>query len=364
MPKKKFINQIEPWYDKEEKRAIKQYLGSGGWIMEYKKTEELEEKIANFTGVKFCSLLPNATLALWAGLKVLGIKTRDQVIAPDFTQAATANAVRLTGADPVFTDIDRSNLCLDFQFTKKAVNKKTRAIILVSINGRCPNIKKFVKLAKENNIYLVEDAAQSFGSKAQGKYLGSFGLFGIFSFAMPKIITMGQGGALITNNKALYQKIQKFKNWGRIKGGSDNYLSLGCNLKFTDLQAVFGLAQMKKLNWRIKRKKQIYQLYRKNLSCIPQIEFIDTNLKETTPWFIDVLVPNPDKLAEYLKQKNIGARRFYPPLHTLSFYNAPGNFPITDYVSEHGLWLPSASQLKNEQINYICEKIKEFYKKS
>lgn len=352
---------MEPWYDDNEIEAVTEYLKSGGWITEFKKTRELEQMIAEYVGAKFCSILPNGTLTLWAALAVLGISKGDEVIVPDYTMVATVNAVVLTGARPVFVDIDRKNLCLDFDLTKKAIIPKTKAIILVTINGRYPKIERFVKLAEENNLYLIEDAAQSFGSAYKGKHLGTFGIMGSYSFSMPKIITMGQGGALVTDNEQAYKKLLKFKDFGRSGGGSDDYEILGCNLKFTDLQAVFGIEQMKKLEWRVKRKKEIYKLYQEGLKDIKEVEFIPTNLEDTTPWFIDILVPDSDDLAEYLKENNIGSRKFYPALHNLPFYNIEGDFPITAYISEHGLWLPSSSKLQDEEVKYICDKIKNYF---
>lgn len=356
-----FINQMEPWYDEKEINAVTEYVKSGGWITEHKKTRELEKAICDYTGAKFCSMLPNGTLTLFSALAVLEIGQGDEVIVPDFTMIATANVVKLVGAKPVFVDIDRKSLCLDFEKTRQAITQNTKAIILVSMNGRCPQIEEFIALSKAINIFLIEDAAQSFGSKFKGKYFGTFGVFGSFSFSMPKIITMGQGGALITDDEELYRKLQKFKDFGKQASGADNYETLGYNLKITDLQSVFGLEQMKKIPWRVDRKKEIFNLYENLLKDTKEVEFIETS-NETAPWFIDILVPDPDDLGEFLKRNNIGTRKFYPTIHNLPFYNVQGNFENSKYVSEHGLWLPSSSKLSDNQINYVCSKIKKFYK--
>jgi perosamine synthetase len=353
---------MEPWYDEKEINAVHEYLKSGAWIMEHKRTRELGQMIANYTGAKFCSILPNGTLTLWAALAVLDIGPGDEVIVPDYTMVATTNAVRLSGAKPVFVDISRKNLCLDLELTRKAITPRTKAIMLVSINGRCPEVKEFAELAKEKNIYLIEDAAQSLGSRVDGKHLGTFGVFGSFSFSMPKVITMGQGGALITDDEEKYKKLLMFKNFGREEGAPDDYKILGYNLKFSDLQAVFGIEQMKKLEFRVNRKKEIFNLYKKLLSGNKNVEFIETS-PETSPWFIDILVSDPDDLAKYLKESNVGTRRFYPSIHDLPFYNLPGDFPVSKEVARRGLWLPSASNLKDEQISYVCRKINEYYEK-
>lgn len=362
MKNKKTINQIEPWYDSNEIKAVTNYLKSGGWITEFSKTRELEQLISSYVGSKYCVMVPNCSLALWTMLKVLNISYNDEVIVPDFTMVSTANAVIFSGAKPICVDIDRENFCLDLEKTRKAINNKTKAIILVTVNGRSAKMELFVKLAKEKNLYLLEDAAQSFGSTYKNKHLGTFGIMGCYSFSMPKIITMGQGGAIVTDNKELYEKLSKFKDSGRLSGGSDHYEDLGFNLKFNDLLAVFGIEQMKKISLRIKRKRKIYEYYKNKLSSIKEIEFIQTDLMQTSPWFIDVLVPNPDSLLSYLENNNICTRRFYPSLHQLSFLNiTSGNFPNTAYVSNHGLWLPSTSNLTDRQLDYICSKIISYY---
>ena len=248
---------MEPWYGKEEKNAILEYLNSGGWLMEFKKTEEFEKMICYYTGAKYCSVVSNGTVSLFLALKALGIKSGDEVIVPDYTMIATPNAVLMAGAKPVFVDVDDS-LCLNTELLKKAISAKTKAVIHVSINGRAGDLKNIKKLCKDRGLYLVEDAAQSLGSFYGNKHLGRHGIIGSFSFSVPKIITTGQGGALITDDRKIYEKIEKLKDFGRVSAGTDLHDEIGWNFKFTDLQAVFGIEQMKKLPQRTKLKKDIY----------------------------------------------------------------------------------------------------------
>lgn len=355
------INQIEPSYGEEEIAAVGAYLKSGGWITEHKKTKELEKMIADYVGAKYCVMLPNGTLTLWAALAVLGIGAGDEVIVPDWTMVATGNAIKLAGAKPVLVDIDEKTLCLDLAEAEKKINKKTKAIFLVSVNGRCPDIEKFVALCKKHKLYLFEDAAQSLGSRVGGKYLGTFGTFGSFSFSMPKIITMGQGGALVTDDEEKYKKLCKFKDFGRLKSGEDHYEMLGYNLKFSDLLAVFGIEQMKKIKERVQKKKEILKWYREFLGNIPEVKFLDT-AEETVPWFIDILVDDRERLKKHLADKGIATRDFYPALHTLPFYETAGNFPHALAVSERGLWLPSSLSLSRDDIKAIAKEVGEFYK--
>ena len=330
--------------------------------MEFQKTREFERMICEYTGAKYCSVLPNGTISLTLALMALGIGEGDEVIVPDYTMIATPNSVLLAKAKPIFVDINKS-LCMDVKAIKKAITPKTKAIIHVSINGRSGDLGAIKELCKKKNIMLIEDAAQALGSFYKKRHLGRHGIIGSFSFSTPKVITTGQGGAVVTDNKKIYEKVLKLKDFGRVRSGVDSHDQIGWNFKFTDLQAVFGIEQMKKLSWRVKRKKAIYSLYEKLLKNVKEVEFVPTNLKEVSPWFIDILVPDPAYLHDYLKLKGIGARPFYPAIHKQPIYKrVKGDFPMATQAGSRGLWLPSSSSLKDSDIKFICKEIREFYK--
>ncbi|MFH0852560.1 MAG: DegT/DnrJ/EryC1/StrS family aminotransferase [bacterium] len=357
----KFIHQTEPSYGREEIKAVSDYLNSGGWLMEFKKTREFEEMIARFCGARYCSVVSNGTVSLFVALRALGVGSGDEVIVPDITMAATPNAVILAGAKPVFVDIEEKSLCLDVEKVTEAINKKTKAVMHVSLNGRAGELAKLKKLCSKKHVYLIEDAAQSLGSFYRGRHLGTFGVIGSFSFSAPKIITTGQGGALVTNDVKIFEKIKRIKDFGRLQGGADFYEEVGWNFKFTDLQAVFGVAQMKKIKARMTKKKKIFALYRKLLAGVKQIKFIGTDLKQTTPWFADIFVPDRKKLIAFLKDEQIGSRPIYPALHSQPAYKKPGRYPIAEKIAKTGLWLPSSVSLTENQVKLICNKIKNFY---
>ena len=353
---------MEPSFDDNERLALDEYMKSGGWVTEFKKTREFEEKIAQYVGTDFCSVMSNGTVSLTVALLACGITRDDEVIVPDYTMVATPNSVELIGAKAVFVDIDSETLCMDFDKMKAAITDKTKAVILVSINGRYPkDLLAFVDFCKEKGLYLIEDAAQSLGSKFNGKHLGTFGDVGSFSFSAPKIITTGQGGALVTNDAELYDKIKKIRDFGRASGGSDHYLVKGWNFKFTDIQAVIGIEQMKKLPERVERKKQMGKLYDEYLIGIPGITQLCNNYDNTTPWFFDILCEKREALMLHLREKGIGTRPFYPALHSEPAYGYPGSYPNAEMVAKKGLWLPSSCKLRDEQIEYVCSCIRRFY---
>ena len=357
------LNQMEPWIGKEEKKAVAEYMDSGGWLIEFKKTREFERLIADFVGSRYASVVSNGTVSLSIALMALGIRGEDEVIVPNYTQIASANAVVLAGAKPVLVDIDASTHCLDLALAEKAITPRTKAIMFVSLNGRSPDMNEVVAFARGYGLHLIEDSAASLGSKYKGKYLGTFGVIGSFSFSPSKIITTGQGGVLVTDDEALYKEVSSIKDFGRFKSGIDSYRVMGFNFKYTDIQAVIGIEQMKKLEWRVGRKKKIFALYQKEIEEVSQVKFVNTNLEDTSPWFMDILVPDPLALKDSLEEQGIGTRPFFPPIHSEPPYGLPGTFPNSEYVSAHGLWLPSSSFLGDEDIKRVCRGIKAFYRK-
>lgn len=363
LSKRKFINQVEPWIGSTESRLMGRYLRSGRWLAEFDQTKEFEKKFANFLGTDYAVAVTNGTVALTLALMALEIGRGDEVIVPDYTMIATPNAVLMTGAKPVFADIEAQTLSLDLE--RLPITKKTKAIIHVSINGRSGDLAKLVKICQAKKIHLIEDSCQSFTSKHQGRFLGTFGKMGCFSLAPHKIITTGQGGVVVTNRKDLYKKIKKLKNFGRLEGGGDYHETVGYNFRFSDLQAVIGLAQLTNLLERIKKKKELYQLYQNGLAGVKEVEFIKTDLIQTTPMFMDILVPadRRTKLMEFLKVNQIGSRAFYPSINSQPAYAGftKTNFPVSLAISTRGLWLPSSLFLKKSDIDYICQKIKEFF---
>lgn len=360
----KKILQIEPWIGKEEEREVLEVLRSG-WITEANKTKEFESMLSEFVGAKYVSVVPNGTVSLFIGLMALGVKAADEVIVPDFTMVASANVVVLCGAKPVFVDISRKTLCMNEDDIESKITPRTKAIMPVAFNGRSPDMNKIKRVASKYHLFIIEDAAQALGSYFHGTHLGTLGDIGSFSFSTPKVITTCQGGALITNNKSLFEKILRVKDFGRLDRNTQDHNTLGYNFKFTDVLAAIGIAQMKKLSWRIKRKKQMYKKYYDLLHDIKQIQFLATNLKEVSPWFVDILVPSPVKLQNFLKEKGIGTRLFYPSIHTLKLYKKKNVlFSNSLWASQHGLWLPSSSFLTDSDIIRICSSIREFYKRS
>jgi len=338
------INQIEPNFGKAEAEALKKYILSGGWGTEHIYSELFESKVADFVGIKHCSVVNNGTMGLIIALLAVGVKSGDEVIVPALTMIATANAVRFIGASPIFIDIEPDNLCLDIDKTLKALCPKTKAVIYVSLNGRCGEIERL-----KGEIPIIEDACQSLGSKHDGKALGTIGDIGVYSLSPHKIISTGQGGLVVTDDDQLYENVERLKDFGRLGGGADVHTHFGINSKFTDFQAVIGLEQIKSLPKRIVRKKQIYNLYKTLLSE----HYLFDNSEEVTPWMVDIYGCNKRKFNGFK------TRPMYPLVPEQPCYNFDGNFPWATRFSLAGMWLPSSVNLTDKQIQGICKEINE-----
>ena len=359
-----FIMQMRPWFGAEEKAAMAAYMDEDGFLTEFKRTAAFEADIAGFTGARHCIVVNNGTISLTLAALAVGVQAGDEVIVPNYTMIATPNSVQMFGAKPVFVDVEPSTLCMDIEKARAAITAKTKAVMLVSANGRYPRagIEAFQSLCAQHNLVLIEDSAQSLGSRyPDGTHIGLKGLVGSFSFSMPKIISTGQGGALVTNDDGVAARLRKLKDFGRSGGGNDVHDSIGYNFKFTEMQAVIGQEQMKKLPWRIERKKEIYRRYIAGLDGVEHVRFFDQDLANTTPWFIDVAAKNRDALIEHLKAANIGSRVMYPPINRQVAYNAPGDHPVSDWIGSEGLWLPSAAQLSDADVDRVTAVIRGFY---
>lgn len=359
----KKIIQYQPSINEIDKEAITNYLNSGGFITEYKVTQEFEKAFSEYTGSKYAIAFPNGTLSLMASLAILGLEENTKILVPNFTMAATAMAPKILGYDVVFCDVEYPTLCIDLELTKQKIDQDSsiKVIMLVSANGRYPSyeIEELIDFAKKKGIYIIEDAAQSLGSYyPNGAHIGTMGEIGSFSFSMPKIITTGQGGMLITDDKRLADRLRRYKDFGREKSGNDIHSTIGLNLKFTDLQATLGLSQMEQIEERRKIKKQNYEYLKRNIKN-DAIKLLENNTKLTTPWFYEILCEERDHLKIYLEEQGIQTRVMYPELNKqTSFADHPQHLEEmvnSKYISSRGLWLPSHPDITREEFNNIID---------
>jgi perosamine synthetase len=357
--RKDTIIQHRPFFGKEEAEATYKYMLEDSFITEHIKTRELENIICNYIGCKNCIMTTSGTSALILALMSLDLQDGDEVIVPNYTMIASINSIKFIKLVPVIIDVDEKTFTLNLNTIKENVTSKTKAILHVSLNNRYNDLESIADYCKYNNIYLVEDSAQSLGCKINNKSLGTFGKIGCFSLSTPKIISTGQGGFCVTDDDEIAKKINMIKNFGRKESGKDNFVIFGINLKFTDIQAVIGIEQMKKIDYRVKRMREIYNLYYNQLKDI--IDMCSPLSDEWIPWFVDIYIKNRIDLIEFLSKHGIQTRPVYGEINKTNVYFSEKVMKNSNYVCNNGLFLPSHINLSDQDILFICNIIKVFY---
>jgi len=364
---RKFINQIEPFIDNTELEYLTKVVKST-FVTEHHLTKEFEDLFKDYTSSKYVIAYTNGTLALYAILKSLDIGPGDEVIVPDLTFIATANAVILSGATPILCDIETENLGFDLNHAKKLITNKTKAMIPVHLYGLSCKLDQISKFCNENNLLLIEDAAQGVGVKYNKKHVGTFGIAGILSFYGNKTMTCGEGGLILTDDEEIAQKCYRLKNHGRDIKGIFTHEHIGFNFSFTEMQAAVGIAQFKKLDKIIGKKESLFQKYYNGLKNIEKIKLMNIpNNVNPVHWFTNIFVSDVDDLSKYLYDNKIGTRRFFYPLHLQPCYQHfsqdlnSDNFKNSFKSYNTALSLPSLYSLSDDNQDYIIEKIKRYY---
>jgi perosamine synthetase len=358
-----------PWWSPQigphELGLVKEVLESG-YINEGDVTGRFESRIAELVGAKHAVATTSGTSALFLSLAAMGIGHGDEVIVPDVTFIATANAVTLAGATPVLVDIDESTLNIDPGAVERAITKRTRAIMPVHVTGRGADMVAILALAKQYSLAVIEDAAEALRSKHHGRFLGTWGDAGCFSFSPNKTITSGQGGMVVTNSDSLAQRIRELKDQGRPQrgtGGDDLHPFLGFNFKLTNLQSAVALGQLNYLEERLARQRRIYDLYAAGLRDVRGIKVLPFDTQNgAVPQWTDALCDRRDALEQHLSARGIGSRKFWFPLHTQEPYRAPdAAFPHAIAATKRALWLPSAFTLEDDDVKSVIDHIRAFY---
>lgn len=358
-----------PWWvpeiGPEEYGLVKEVLDAN-YLNEGDVTERFERAIAERLQVKHAVATTSGTSALALSLIGLGVGHGDEVIVPDVTFIATANAVTLAGATPILADVDPRTLNLDPRAFERAITRRTKAVMPVHVTGRAADMRAIGEIAKQQGLFVVEDAAEGFTSKHEGRYLGTFGDAGCLSFSPNKTITTGQGGAVLTNNGDLHRRLRELKDQGRPvrgTGGDDVHHSVGFNFKLTNLQAAVGLAQLTRLEARSERARRTYRMYAEGLRRLEGLRVFPFRIDEgELPQWTDVTVERRDELDRYLLERNVHCRRFWFPLHTQAPYRqSDAAFPNSTKAAPSALWLPSAFTLTDGDVETVIRHIHDFF---
>jgi len=358
-----------PLIGEEEYVQIKDCLDSK-WLSEGTKADQFLRIFKKLTGAKYAVLAPNGTLALYMALKAVGVGEGDYVMVPDSTFMGSATAVVLAGATPVFVDVNLDSWQLDFVACKSLkYDHSIRAIMPVHLCGHSVDMPTFMEMMGGYAPVIIEDACQTVGVTFAGKHTGTFGKVGAFSFYSDKSFTMGEGGAVITDDPEVYAKLRYLRCLGRLSKGSYVHVENGFNFYITDLQAAIGIAQLERINKIKSRKMVLYQHYRANLLDLAAAEKIHFPVipKESSLIPFRMFIRTEalaDDLIKYLASKEIGARGFYYPLHRqpcFSHLMDSRKFPNADLLYHHALLLPLYPDLTEEQVDYVCAALKEYF---
>lgn len=355
------INISKPSIGHEEIKLVTEALESGWVSSQGAFIKEFEERMASFCGTKHCVVVSNGTVAIHLALLVLKIGPGDEVIVPDLTFVATANAVKMAGATPVIADVSKDTWCIDPEDVRKKITERTKAIIPVHLYGFPAEMDSLLSLAKEFSIHIIEDAAEAHGAIYKGKPVGGFGTMSTFSFFGNKIITTGEGGAITTDSDEYAEYARFLRDHGMSRTKRYWYEEVGYNYRMTNLQAALGVAQMKKVHDFILERDNILNEYKRHLESTGLVlNPIAANIRPVN-WITCVLLNDPDrvfrdKVLDELKNRGIETRPFFYPLTSLPMYKDNVN-PISENLSARGLNLPTFAGISEEQIKFISRNL-------
>ncbi|MFH1323972.1 MAG: DegT/DnrJ/EryC1/StrS family aminotransferase [Nanoarchaeota archaeon] len=352
------IPVAEPFLGEKELEYVTDCVKSG-WISSMGKYVNLfEGGFSKYCNSKHGVAVSNGTVALHLALAALGIGKGDEVIIPDLTFVATANAVAYTGAKPVMADIDKETWCIDTEKIKDKLTKKTKAIIPVHLYGHPCDMDPIMELADGREIKVIEDAAEAHGAEYKGKKVGSIGHIGCFSFYGNKIITTGEGGICLTDDEKLAERMRFLKDHGMSKEKRYWYDEIAYNYRMTNIQAALGVAQLEKIDKIVEAKRKNAQIYNSLLKGLKDIVLpAEKEWAKNVYWMYSILVDNRDELIKKLEKNGIDSRPFFYPIHQLPMYKLDGQFPVSNEVSIKGINLPSSPTLAREQIEHIVKVI-------
>jgi perosamine synthetase len=361
--------------DREDNRAVNKVLQRGmDWAIG-PEIAEFEKKLASYIGTKYCIAFNSGTSAGHAALLAININS-GEVIVPSFTFISTANWPLMVNAKPKFVDIEEENFGLNPERVKSEITKNTKAIIPIHYGGLPCKIIEINRIARNKKIPLIEDCAEAFGTKIKGVSVGTFGQMSIFSFAPNKILTTGEGGAICTDSRKIFEKLQLIRSHGRLINENyfktsqlPNYISIGYNWRMSSMTAALGLSQFDKLDKIIQLRRKHARFYVSKLKKINEIKLPDEPKDHLHVYQLFTIQLKNNlirhKLQKFLASKGIMTRVFFEPIHLSKFYKKSGfgkkSLSNTKKISQTVLSLPIFPGLKSEEITHICDSIKEFF---
>jgi UDP-4-amino-4,6-dideoxy-N-acetyl-beta-L-altrosamine transaminase len=377
----KYIPYGRQCIEEDDIKAVVDVLKSD-WLTTGPKVKEFEDALCKYIGCKYAVAVNSGTSALDIAVQALNIEKGGEVITTPFTFAATSNAALYNGLKPVFCDIKSDTRNIDLAEIKKKITKKTRAIIYVDYAGHPCDIDEIRQIAKEHDLYLIEDACHALGAEYKGKKVGNFADMTIFSFHPVKHITTGEGGAIATNDRKLYQKLKLLRSHGIDKEAKERFGKnagyaydmkiLGRNYRITDFQCALGISQLKKIDNFIEKRSELVRLYNRLLSDVDFVEIPETKPYAKHVWHLYTILLKDgidrDKFFRYMKESNIGTNVHYIPIYKFSYYRENFTFnseeyPTTEDVYRRIITLPLYPEMTEGDVKYVVNRVMEWKKR-
>ena len=357
-----FIPFVKPLIDKRDIRHLSDAAKSG-WISKGRYVTGFENKLRKFFKINYAGTTSSGSSAILLAYLILGLKPGDEIVVPGYGFLAAANVARTLGLKVVFADVDISSYCVNIENLKKVITKKTKLVIVIHLYGNMCEIDKIASFCKKKKIFLLEDSAQSLGSKFKGKNSGTFGDMGVFSFAASKTITTGEGGALILKNKNFYQKLLLYRSYGYVKGRYKCEVH-GHNLRMSNLLASIGYSQMKRLKEISKIRNKLFSVYKKKLKKkYYSMQIFNENVSPL-PWAVPIKLhkrfseKDRDFIIKKLKENKIEATNGYYSPDELKIFGKT-KLPNSTHLSKRIISLPFYEELTIKQVNIVCKKLDE-----
>lgn len=365
-----FIPVSEPDIGEPERQAVLRCLEAGWISSEGPFVREFEEAVASWVGRRFGVAVSSGTAALDISVAALDIGPGDEVIIPTFTIISCVQQVIRSGAKPIFVDCDPDTWNARVEDIAASISPRTRAIIIPHIYGLTTDVEALERLARENGIHLIEDAAEALGQEWRGRRCGSFGIVSTLSFYPNKLITTGEGGMVLTDDEELTKRLRRLRNLAFAEGPRFRHDELGWNYRMGSLQAAIGSAQLDSAEDRLIRKRSIGQRYRELLGDIECLQLPVDNWRgqENVYWVFGFLINrdagiNAQSASEALRAHGVDSRPFFYPLHKQvalqEFCDPDATFPNAERVAERGLYVPSGPNLTEQDLVRVADAIRE-----
>lgn len=373
MSKQSFIPMAVPVLGKQELSYVTDAVKSGWISSQGRFVNKFEEQFSTFCGMKYGIAVCNGTVALHLALATLGVTHGDEVITSPISHIATVNAITLVGAKILFIDSERTSWNMDPDKIEEKITPKTKAILVVHLYGHPMDMFPVIRLARKYKLFVIEDAAEAHGAEYKGNRVGGLGDIGCFSFYANKIITTGEGGMLVSNNKNFAEKARKLRDQAYEKKRRFWHKEQGFNYRMTNVQAAIGVAQMKKIDKFIAIRRRNAHLYNSLLSDVSGITLPpEKEWAKNVYWMYSILIDKKkfgigrDTLCKELKTHGIDSRRFFYPIHLQPLYHNFKNeqYPIAEKLSRMGLNLPSGNELTQENVKNIAQAITQIHQNS